>query len=55
MKITLLVLHIVCAILFGVCAIINTNMISEIGYIIAAIAWSVCVGMDIAQLIYKEK
>lgn len=54
MKIALLVLHIVCAILFGICAVISTNMISEIGHIIASIAWSVCVGMDIVQLIYER-
>ena len=51
MRITLLILHIVCAILFGVSAVINTNMILEASNILASIAWSVCVGMDIAQII----
>ncbi len=55
MKIALLVLHIVCAILFGICAIINTNMVAAILYMIASVAWSITVGLDIADLIYNLK
>lgn len=53
-KIVLLILHIVCAILFGITTVISTNMLSAIFSMIASIMWSVCVGMDIAQLIYKN-
>lgn len=50
MKIILLVLHIICAVLFGVNAVVNTNIFS----MIASILWSICIGMDITQLIYDD-
>lgn len=53
-KIILLTLHIICAILFGITTVISTNMLSAIFSMIASIIWSVCVGMDIAQLIYNN-
>ena len=54
MKIALLVLHIFCAIALGACAVINTNMVAEIFYILASISWSVCVGIDITNLLDKD-
>jgi hypothetical protein len=51
MKITVLILHIVCAVLFGACAVIHTNMISEALNILASISWSICIGMDIENII----
>ena len=53
MKITLLILHITCAILFGVAAVTASHPLASSLYTLSAMAWSVCVGMDITQLIYK--
>ncbi|MBO5828832.1 MAG: hypothetical protein J6R59_10345 [Paludibacteraceae bacterium] len=54
MKIALLVLHIVAAIFFGVCAVINTNIVTESCYVFASAMWSICIGMDIANLILSN-
>lgn len=51
MKISLLVLHVVCAIMFSVCAIINTNIVASILFTISSVLWGVVVGMDISKLI----
>lgn len=53
MKIVLLVLHIICTVLFGICAVINTNMVAASLYMIASIVWGVNVGIDIVLLIFK--
>jgi hypothetical protein len=55
MRISLLVLHIICAILFGAASIINTNIVTSIIYMIASVAWGVNVGMDIALLHYESE
>ena len=49
-----LILHIICAILFGVCAIIETSMISSTLYTIATIMWSICIGIDIMRIKYDD-
>ena len=54
MKITLLVLHIVSAILFGACAVISTNLVSEILWMVASVLNGVLVGLDIADLIWRS-
>lgn len=54
MKIVLMVLHIVCAVVFGVCAIMNTNMVGAILNMVASVLWSICAGMDVAQMISKN-
>ena len=50
----LLILHIVCAILFGICAVNATDTTNEILNTITCALWSVCIGMDIIQLIYNK-
>lgn len=54
MKIATLILHIVCAVLFGVCAVTDTSMISSILYMIASIIWSVNIGIDIAHFTFDD-
>lgn len=51
MKISLLVLHIVCAIMFTVCAVISPNIASSILFTTSSVLWGVLVGMDISKLI----
>lgn len=51
MKVVILILHIVSVILFGICAVNATNMTAKILYTISVAMWSICVGMDIFQLI----
>ena len=53
-KVTMLILHIVCAILFGVGAIVNPNIIAATLDTLACALWSVCIGLDIAMLINKN-
>ncbi len=49
MKIVLLLLHIVSAISFAACAVISTNIVTEICCMIATVSWSMCTGMDICD------
>ena len=51
MKVVILILHIVSAILFGICAVNVTSMTAKILYTISCAIWSVCVGMDIVNVI----
>ena len=51
MKVTVLILNIICAILFGIGALINALTATGIIYLIATIIWSVNVGMSISRLI----
>lgn len=51
MKVVMLILHIACVILFGICAVNATNMTTSILYTISVAMWSICIGMDIHQLI----
>lgn len=51
MKIVLLVLHIVCAVLFGVNAVMTTDMLRAILSTINSVLWGVCIGVDIVRLI----
>lgn len=52
MKVIMLILHIICVILFGIHAVNATNMTAQISYTISVAMWSICIGMDISQLIY---
>lgn len=52
--ITSLILHIIAAILFGVCAVIHTNIITDILYTICSILHGVMIGSDIAILTLKR-
>lgn len=54
MKIALLILHIAAAICFGVCAVINTSIINESLYVFSSAMWSICIGLDIAGLIFNN-
>ena len=49
-----LILHIICAVLGGINAVISTNMTVEILNIISIIMWSIMAGMDIVELIHKD-
>ena len=50
MKITLLILHIACAIICGITAVTASNPLGGSISTLAAMLWSVCVGMDITQI-----
>ena len=50
MKITFLILHIICAILSGVLAVATTSMASAIIWEISAICWSILIGADIVEI-----
>ena len=52
MKIVLLILHIICAVLMGICAITTPHIVSKIVYTLTCSLWSVCVGMGITRLIF---
>ena len=47
MKVAILILHIFCAVLFGISAIIQENIVREIFNTLACMCWSICVGADI--------
>lgn len=54
MKIAILVLHIMCVIAFGLCAIVATNTLATILYTVCAALWCVNVGIDIATLVHNN-
>lgn len=51
---TTLILHIACAIIFGITAVTASNPLGASISTLAAMAWSVCVGMDIAHMSYDD-
>ena len=52
MKIVLLILHIICAVLMGIGAIIAPHILPRILYTLTCSLWSVCAGMSITRLIF---
>lgn len=52
MRIVLLIVHIICAVLMGICAIIAPHIVPKILYTLTCSLWSVCVGMGITRLIF---
>lgn len=53
MKIVLLTLHILLAMMFGAFSIENTDKIFAALNMAISTCWSVCVGMDIAQIAFE--
>lgn len=51
MKIALLIMHILCAILWAVAAHLTPDKVGKILYTICSICWSICVVLDIIQLV----
>lgn len=51
MKVVLLILHIMCAISFLTLSHLVDTTTSQILYTITGGIWSICVGIDIAQLV----
>lgn len=53
MKVLSLILSIVCAVLFGICAVISTNTIAEIIYVFCSVMWGMISGLRLADLLLK--